>query len=148
MEPLAAINEWCCSVTSVTWALNGLGKPITQEEIIQKFTPYFPEWKDRPGLVSRTDVLRLLEMNELNVGKYIQSADKEELCSFFSKNHPKYQCGFLQTRKSTNHCMPLVGLSGNGFQFMNCDRVSPSFIDVGWDFLGKTDADMLLVFQR
>jgi hypothetical protein len=146
--PLAAANEWCCCVTAVAWSLGNLGRPTRQEDIITKFKPYFPDWDSRPGLISRCDLLRLLEMNELHGRKYIQSDDKDELCSFFSKNYRQYLCGFVQTRNPTNHCMAVAGLDGNFFLMMDCDRTNPKIQKVGWDFLASASADMLLVFTK
>lgn len=146
--PLAAHNEWCCSVTAVSWALGSLGIPVTQEEILTKLSPHFPAWSDRPGLAARCDPIRLLELNGITAGKYIQSNDKEELCRFFGDNHTRYLCGFVQTRIPTNHCMALVGLDADFFVMMNGDRTSPEFVRESWDFLQTADADMLLAFAK
>ncbi len=85
-------------------------------------------------------------MNEFPVGKFIQSDDPKELCSFFAGN--RYLCGFVQTQTPTNHCMAVPGISGEHFVLMGCARENPRFMNARWDFLKSTAADMLLVFAK
>jgi hypothetical protein len=125
-----------------------MGQKNSQGDLVEKFKAYFPEWQNRPGLLSRCELVRFLEMNQLNVGKYILSSDKEELCRMFNDNHDHYLCGFVLTRLPTNHCMALAGISGDNFMVMNCAREKPKFENHPWSQLSKFDGDMLLVFIK
>lgn len=146
--PIASITKWSCGLAAVAWSLSNFGKPVDQEILLERFGAFFPAWKTRPGILSRCEIPRFLEMNGLDAGKYILSSDPDELLAIYTTNAQTYACGFILTRQPISHCMAITEFHPKYVGMMDGDPVNPRFLRATWEYLREREADLLLVFLR
>ena len=147
-KPIAAKNEWSCALACVVWTLTRLQSPVSQDDLIFRFGVYYPEWTHRPGLLSRGDVLSLLERTGLPYRRFVHLHAKDGVLRAINDNYADYLCGFVFTRKPTNHCMAVDGWNGESVNLMNPDRNNPVLLPMKWDDLfSQYDADVLWIFK-
>jgi hypothetical protein len=148
--PIAAINEHCCGVAAVVWALNNAGEAADQGKLIADFQGHFPAWTEKPGLLSRCEILRFLEMNKVAIGKFISSDRKDEILRFVNENGGigNLSCAFVWTQEPTGHCMAVAGYSGDEIKLVDSDMQNPRMRIEKWDFLKASEGEMLLIMKR
>lgn len=132
----------------VAWTLTCRASPISQDDLIFRFGVYYPEWTHRPGLLSRGDVLTLLERTGLPYRRFLHLHAKDEVLKAVTDYYADYLCGFVFTHKPTNHCMAVAAWDGDSVKLMNPDRNNPVTLSIRWDDLFSTyDADVLWIFK-
>lgn len=146
---MKAINEWSCALACVTSFLNDTGNPITQENIVGRFSCHFPEWKFRKGLMSQADILKLIELFDIPIRYFLLTDDKEEFLLQFNKYYPpkRYLCSFLFTSKNGFHCRRFRSLSADTADVMDISPTQSTTVPMTWDQIQAEDPKFLLLCQ-
>jgi hypothetical protein len=147
MKPLAAITEWSCALACVTSFANAYGITGDQNTIISKFSSHFPEWHFRKGLLTRMEILRLLELLGFHFGYVLLTTDKDEFLAAFSKHYSAQTLvgSFAIVHNPTNHCLGIVDINGDNLGLMEPHQTTPHIFRLTWDALQERNPELLLL---
>jgi hypothetical protein len=145
MSTVVAQNEWSCALACIVSLASDHGIQVTQQEVTTKFAASFPEWRTRAGLLSRMDVLRLVELLGLPVGYVLVTPDLQEFLSVFSKRHNNWVGGFAFLHHPTHHCLRICGVSGDVGDLLDPAQQSPSRAQVRWSDLAARKPEFILI---
>jgi hypothetical protein len=109
------------------------------------FISSFPEWHTRAGLLSRMDILRLVELLGLPVEYVLVTPDSQEFLTAFSNRHASWVGGFVVLHHPTHHCLRICGVSGDAGDLLDPAQQTPSHRLVRWDDLKPHNPEFILI---
>jgi len=148
MTATKAINQWSCALACLESTLNKHGNPITQNNIIKAYRPFFHAWQNnQEGLLSRIEIVYLLELLGYHFSDIIYTNDKGLFISVFTTHikSGRYWASFLVLHQPTNHCNAIVGMCGEELTVMEPDQNTPKIDKMTFAEAQKRDAEYILL---
>lgn len=151
--PIAQINQHCCGLACYSYIRSFLGKPISQEELLQKNREWFPKWEKQPGVLSPGDMVNLVAMEGPPYRRLLLTpdwSDVEEAVARFGAD--RVGAAFVFLKSGGFHSFALLSSTtqqgpDKKVFVMDPDPVRGGLGSVDPRFLSeKTNADFLLFF--
>ncbi len=153
MDPLPEpqYNQCSCALACFVWCIKRDGAlDLTQSDFVHTNKHLYWEWhsNNREGLLSRGQLFDLIVGHFPKARKFVHTNSSTDFCDYINRNYQNgYICGFVMTRKPTNHCLSIVHWNGQSVKVMNPSGEG-AFENVSWaDFENQADADFLAFFK-
>jgi ABC-type bacteriocin/lantibiotic exporter with double-glycine peptidase domain len=134
-------NDWSCALACIVSLANDHGLNITQQSLTSQFIGHFPEWQRRPGVLSRMEVLRLLELLDFPTQFVLITRDRQEFLVAFHQHHATLSGCFVILHHPTHHALRVLSLNATDVQTMDPTVNAPAPVWVPWASFDNRDPE-------